>query len=113
MAEVIKIIMNSDALKRLVPISLFNRGQATKIFARAKAEGQIVVLKNNAPEAIILSPEQYERMCEIIEDYELLMLAEERLANDNIKNAIPMETVMSNLGITQADIDAAEELEIE
>lgn len=105
--------MSADALKRLVSISQFNRGQATKIFARARAEGQIVVLKNNAPEAIILSPEEYSRMCEIIEDHELLLLAEERLANGNEVNAIPLETVMENLGITQADLDAAEELEIE
>lgn len=105
--------MSADALKRLVPISQFNRGQAAKLFARARSEGQIVVLKNNAPEAIILSPEEYARMCEIIEDHELLMLAEERLANGNEVNAIPLETVMANLQITQADLDAAEELEIE
>ena len=105
--------MSADALKRLVSISQFNRGQATKIFARARAEGQIVVLKNNAPEAIILSPEQYAWMCGIIEDYELLTLAQERLANENTKNAIPLETVMSDLGITQADLDDAEALEIE
>ena len=70
-------------------------------------------MKNNEPEAVILSPEEFQRMSEIEEDYHLLLLAQERLANDNIKNAIPLETVMSNLGITQADLDATEELEIE
>ena len=52
-------------------------------------------------------------MCEIEEDSYLLLLALERLANDNIKNAIPLETVMSNLGITQAELDAIEEPEME
>ena len=105
--------IHPDTLSQLVPITQFNRGQATKIFDRAKAEGQIVVLKNNTPEAIILSMKEFTRMSEIIEDYNLLMLAQQRLANNNIKNAIPMETVMAELGITKSDIDAAEDLEIE
>lgn len=105
--------IHTDTLSQLVPITQFNRGQATKIFDRAKAEGQIVVLKNNAPEAVILSMKEFTRMSEIIEDYNLLMLAQQRLANDNIKNAIPMEAVMAELGITKSDIDAAEDLEIE
>ena len=53
------------------------------------------------------------RMCEIEEDYYLLLLARERLANDNLKNVLPLETVMSDLGIIQAELDAIEEPEIE
>ena len=105
--------INSDTLNALVSISQFNKGQANKIFGRAKAQGKLIVLKNNEPEAVILSPEEFQRMSEIEEDYYLLLLAQERLANNNLKNAIPLETVMSNLGITQAELDAVEELEIE
>lgn len=105
--------MNADILKQMVSITQFNRGQATKIFGRARKEGQIIVLKNNEPEAVILSPEEYTRMSELIEDYELLLLAEDRLANHGVADGIPHEQVMQNLGLTQADIDAAEELEIE
>ena len=59
------------------------------------------------------APEDFHPMSEMEEDYHLLLLAQERLANGNIQNAIPLEMVMNNLGITQADLDAAEELEIE
>ena len=105
--------IHPDTLRQLVPITQFNRGQATKIFDRAKAEGQIVVLKNNAPEAVILSIEEFARMAEMVEDYQLLLLAQERLANNNQENAISEEDVMRNLGIDAADIATAEELEIE
>ena len=105
--------VNSDTLGALVSITQFDKGRAKKIFKRAKVEGKLVVLKNNAPEAVILSPEEFKRMSEIEEDYYLLTLAQERLANDNIKNAIPLEEVMRDLGISREDVDAAEELEIE
>lgn len=105
--------INPNILKQMVSITQFNRGQATKIFGRARKEGQIIVLKNNEPEAIILSPDEYTRMSELIDDYELLLLAEKRLANHNEADAIPHVQVLEHLGLTEADIDAAEELEIE
>lgn len=105
--------VNADTLHALVPISQFNKGQANKIFGRAKTEGKLIVLKNNAPEAVILSPDEFERMSEIEEDYHLLLLAQERLANGNINNAIPEADVLADLGITEADIEAAEDVEIE
>lgn len=105
--------LNADILKQMVSITQFNRGQATKIFSRARKEGQIVVLKNNEPEAIILSPEEYIRMSELIEAFELLLVAEARLANGNEDNAVAQEEAMLQIGLTQADIDAAEAQEIE
>ncbi|MCL2812582.1 MAG: type II toxin-antitoxin system Phd/YefM family antitoxin [Clostridia bacterium] len=105
--------INADTLKRMVPITLFNRGQATKIFDRVKAEGQLVVLRNNTPEAIILSPDEFTRMTETVEDYRLLLLAQQRLANNNEANAISEAEVMRDLGITEADLEGAGDVEIE
>jgi NACalpha-BTF3-like transcription factor len=50
---------------------------------------------------------------EMEEDYHLLMLAQERLANTDMKKARSMEEVMKDLGITQEEIDEAEDVEIE
>ncbi|MDR0898039.1 MAG: hypothetical protein LBN04_09305 [Oscillospiraceae bacterium] len=49
----------------------------------------------------------------IEEDYALLLLAHQRLANNNIANALTEAEVMEHLGITEADIEAAEDVEIE
>ena len=54
--------ITADVLNSLVSITQFNKGQASKIFDRLRTERQLVVLKNNAPSAVILSPEEYERL---------------------------------------------------
>lgn len=103
----------ANVLNSLVPISHFNRGQASRIFDRLHTENQLVVLKNNAPAAVILSPAEYSRLMEMEEDYHLLLLAQERLANTDMKKARSMADVMKDLGITQEEIDEAEDVEIE
>ncbi|MBR5344934.1 MAG: type II toxin-antitoxin system Phd/YefM family antitoxin [Clostridia bacterium] len=105
--------LRANMLQSLVPISQFSKGQATKVFGRLRNEPQLIVLKNNTPEAVLLSPEEYMRLSEIEENYNLLMLAQERLANGNLRNAIPEDEVMAYLGISEEDIDAAEDVEIE
>ena len=103
----------ANVLNSLVPITQFNRGQASRIFDRLRTERQLVVLKNNQPAAVILSPEEYTRLTEAEEDYQLLLLARERLAGDNLKNAIPEQDVLSGLGITEEEIAQAEDVELE
>ena len=97
----------------LVPISLFNKGQATKIFNRLRETKELFVLKNNQPSAVILSPEEYTRLTEIEENYMLLLEATNRLEENGTKPAISMEAVMADLGISEKDLEAEEEVEIE
>jgi len=100
-------------LNSLVPVTQFNKGQAAKIFDRVKTERQLVVLKNNAPSAVILSTEEYERLTEIEENYYLLSIAESRLKNDGLSRAIDENEAMRRFGITSDDIENAEDVEIE
>lgn len=51
-------------LGNTIPISLFNKGQAWKIFEEVKQCGMKVVTKNNTAECILLSPEEYIRLLE-------------------------------------------------
>lgn len=75
----------TNILQCLVPISQFNKGQASKIFDRLRSEKELIVLKNNQPSAIILSPEEYTRLTEIEEDYFLLLEANKRLEENGSK----------------------------
>ena len=59
----------ANVLQSLVSISQFNKGQAAKIFDKLQTQRELIVLKNNQPSAIILSPEEYTRLIEIEEDY--------------------------------------------
>lgn len=102
-----------ETLNSLVSITQFNKGQASKIFDRLSSEKQLIVLKNNVPSAVIISPDEYIRLSEIAEDYFLLTEAQERLKNNKGKKNLSFEEVMQNYGLTEEDIENAEDLEIE
>ena len=101
----------ADLLQSLVPISQFNKGQAAKIFDRLHSERELIVLKNNQPSAIILSPEEYTRLTEIEEDYFLLLEANKRMEDNG--NTISFDSVMSGLGISEDELLDTEEVDIE
>jgi len=71
------------------------------------------VLKNNAPAAVILSPEEYYRITEYEFEQELVRVAQERMQGDWESQCIPFDQVLRECGITMEDIEAAEDLEIE
>ena len=102
----------ADILDSLVPITQFNRGQASRIFDRLHNENQLIVLKNNQPAAIILSPSEFQRLSEIEEDYTLLLEATRRLKEDSSSTS-SREELMSELGISEADLAAAGDVVIE
>ena len=100
-------------IRSTVPISQFNRGMAGKIFEDVRKSGAKVVMKNNAAECVLLSPEEYMRLRERLIDAELLAEAEERLAHFDPEKLIPFEEMNRKMGITQKDLEGWEELEIE
>ncbi len=100
-----------DTLNSLVSITQFNKGQASKIFDRLNHQKQLIVLKNNVPSAVILSPDEYIRLSEIAEDHLLMTQAQERLENSS--GTVSLEEVMQHYGISESDLDNAEEPEIE
>ena len=102
-----------NLLQSLVPISQFNKGQASKIFDRLHSEKELIVLKNNQPSAIILSPEEYTRLTEIEEDYFLLLEATKRIGANGDKKVIPIDAVMTDLGISKEELMDTEDVDIE
>ena len=103
----------ADFLQSLIPISQFNKGQAAKIFDRLHSERELIVLKNNQPSAIILSPEEYTRLTEIEEDYFLLLEVNKRMEDNGNKKTISFDSVMSNLGISEDELLDTEDVDIE
>ena len=68
----------SSALRSTIPISLFNRGMAGKVFEDVRRQGAKVVMKNNSPESVLLSPEEYLRLIDEVNDAKLAALAAQR-----------------------------------
>ena len=74
-------------MKKIVPITRFNKGEANKIFDEVQSTGTKIVMKNNRPACVLVSPEQYEALIERLSDYLLLAEADRRMAvNQDAEN---------------------------
>ena len=103
----------TSAIRDTISISLFNRGFAGKIFEEVKQTGAKVVMKNNAAECVLLSPEEYIRLIDEVNDARLLTIATERLTNYNPATTLSEEEMNARLGVTSDDLADFEEVEIE
>ena len=99
----------ASAITNTVLISQFNRGLAGKIFDEVKKYGAKVVMKNNMAECVLLSPEEYMRMIDAIEDARLCALVEARMENLNEEKTISFEEMNQKLGIKEEDLADFEE----
>ena len=98
-------------INSLIPITRFNRGEASKIFDEVNVKGEKIVLKNNMPICVLMDPSHYAEIMDALEDYALFFEAEKRMTKAN--NAfIPVDEVISRLGIKRTDLDDIE-VEIE
>lgn len=91
-------------MKSIVPITRFNKGEANKIFDEVQASGTKIVVKNNKPACVLLSPSQYESLMETLSDYLLLDEAGRRAAANDDNDNISMEAMMEQLGISADDL---------
>jgi prevent-host-death family protein len=96
-----------NVMKSIVPITRFNKGEASRIFEEVQASGPKIVMKNNRPACVLMSPEKYESLMEMLSDYILREEAERRLVSS--EETLSQDEVMKSLGISQAELD--EELE--
>ena len=102
-----------SAVRDTVPITLFNRGQAGTIFRDVRRSGAKVVMKNNAPECVLLSPEEYLALMDELKDARLLALAAERMENYDPEKLISQEEIDKKYGFTADDLSDSDEVEIE
>ena len=107
----INVLSVGNMLDALIPISRFNKGEATKIFDEVKESGCKIVVKNNVPACVLLTPEKYQEMLEMLEDRYLLALAEERIKHGSGKT-VHIDEVIEDLGLSREELENIE-VEIE
>ena len=103
----------TSAIRNTISISLFNRGLAGKVFEEVKKTGAKVVMKNNTPECVLLAPDEYIRLMDEVNDARLLAAAAERMQHFSREKLIDGADVYRELGITDADLEGFDEVEIE
>lgn len=91
-------------MKAIVPITRFNKGEANRIFDEVEASGTKVVMKNNRPACILMSPAKYESLMEMLSDYILQEEAESRMAHYDSQETVSHEELMAELGISDEDL---------
>lgn len=102
-----------SAIKNTIPISVFNRGLAGKIFDEVKRTGAKVVMKNNTAECVLLSPDEYVRLMDEVNDARLLTIATERMSHYDPSTVISAADVNRELGISSEDLEGFDEVEFE
>lgn len=103
----------TSAIRDTISISLFNRGFAGKIFEEVKQSGAKVVMKNNAAECVLLSPDEYVSLIDEVNEARLLILASERMAKYDPSAALSEEEMDARLGIRPEDLKDCDGVEIE
>ncbi len=102
-----------SAIERTVSISSFNRGLAGKIFSDVRRTGAKVVMKNNAAECVLMSPQEYIQLMDEVNDARLLTLATDRMKHYNPSLSIPQEQIDREFGFIEEDLLDADEVELE
>lgn len=103
----------TSAITNTVPITQFNRGLAGKIFEDVKQSGAKVVMKNNAAECVLISPDDYLRLMDELNEARLLAVAYERMAHFDPAALISEEEMNRRLGVTEDDLTGFDKVEIE
>jgi len=104
-------MQTAEIMRSMVPVSRFNKGEAAKIFDEVARTGIKIAVKNNKPACVLLSPERYESLLEEIEDLELMMEAEKRIEEGG--STISFQEVLARNGMSEADLEGWEDVEIE
>ena len=103
----------NNMLNSIVPISRFNKGEANKIFDEVNKSGYKIVVKNNKPTCVLITPETYQEMIETIENYNLFLEADKRMKNVTDNDFISSDDVLSDFGVTREKLNSLQEVEIE
>lgn len=102
-----------SAIERTISISSFNRGLAGKIFSDVRRTGAKVVMKNNAAECVLMSPQEYIQLMDEVNDARLLTMATGRMNHYNPSFTIPQEQIDHEFGFKEEDLTDADEVDFE
>lgn len=101
------------AIENTVPISLFNKGAAGRIFEEVRQSGAKVVMKNNVAECVLLSPEEYVRLVDEVNDARLLALATERMGHYDPERVLSQEDMDRAFPVSQEQMNSVGEIDFE
>lgn len=103
----------AEFLSNIISVTDLNKGRSSKIIDEVKKTGYKVILKNNRPEAVLITPAEFEEMLalkEEIQDLTLGMEALRRLANFNPDSTISHENMLAEFDITPEELENVDDV---
>ncbi len=97
-----------NLIDAMVPISRFNKGEAGKIFEEVASSGVKIVVKNNTPTCVLINPDKYKELMEIVENYQLLVEAEQRMKSATPSDFVRQKDLIEKLQITEDELDVGD-----
>lgn len=95
------------AINHMISVSDLGRGQASRVIQDVeKTKEQYIVVKNNKPQAVLISIEEYMNLMESKEELELLLIANERMKIQN--ESIDFNQVLDEFGLSEKELDLIE-----
>ena len=70
-------------------------------------------MKNNSPECVLLSPEEYIRLLDEVNDARLLAAATQRMSTFTPSTVISQEQVDQEFGFSPSDYEETDDIEFE
>lgn len=98
---------------KTVPFSAFNEGRAGEIFAEVRRSGPRIVMNGSEAEGVIVPMDEYGLMTLDHDDIRLIAIADERMSHFDMSRTITQEEMDRRLGITDADLEGWEDIELE
>ena len=98
---------------KTVPFSAFNEGKAGEIFDEVRRSGSCIVMNGDEAECVLVPLNEYKLMTLSDDETRLIAIADERMSHFDMSRLIPAEEVYRKMGITQEELDAMEDVELE
>ena len=95
-----------------IPLSRFVEG-AQEVFEEVRRTGAKLITNGQEKPCVMMTAEEYMQLVDDLADRELELLAAERLAHPDKGKWYTMEEVMAEFGITEQDLEAIGDVEIE
>lgn len=98
------------ALDHIISVSDLGRGKASKVIQSVESnKEQFIVVKNNKPQAVIMSVDEYNELLELREELELLTLATSRLKDSDESEYTDFDDMLKELNIAEEELDELED----
>lgn len=103
--------MQTAMIKNTLPMAAFEKNPR-KALADVHATGRQIVMDSGRPVGVLMSPEEYDFIMDLLADLRIEQIAAERLSRP-LGECITFDEMLAKSGITKEELDAMPEVEIE